>query len=411
MKNYQHRYDNGLTLVAEPIENASSAAFTLYIPGGASYDEPQELGSGSIMIEMLGKGTEKLNSKDLSDSFDNLGVSRSRNSGVETFSFSASSLSQNLIPSLQLTSEMILNPAFPENELKSVKDLALQEVRSLDDEPASKAMVELSSLYYPKPFGNPQIGSEEGINNTDIKLLKNTHQKRIVPEHAVLGVSGSFVWEDLKKEVEKIFKSWSGKGERHVAEDFTPKEQNKHIKKDSNQVQLALAYPSVDFKSPDYYTARVANGVLSGGMSGRLFIEVREKRGLVYSVYSSHSGSLGRSAIISYAGTTPKNAKECLSVVCQELRNLKENLSDEELQRSKADLKSKIILQSEISSSRASSIAHNFWTVGRVKELSEIREAIDAVSVDDIIDYSSRYPLDKSSLVVIGPDALTLKDL
>ena len=411
MKNYQHRFDNGLTLVAEPIDTASSAAFTLYIPGGSSYDKSNELGSSSIMIEMLGKGTKKLNSKELSDSFDNLGVSRSRNSGVETFSFSASSLSQNLIPSLELTFEMILNPAFPENELKSVKDLALHEVRSLDDEPASKAMVELSSLYYPKPFGQPQIGTEKGINNSSIELLKSIHKTRIVPEHAVLGVSGNFNWEDLKKNVGKIFNSWSGSGDRHIAQGFSPKEQNLHIKKDSNQVQLALAYPSVDFKSPDYYTARVSNGVLSGGMSGRLFIEVREKRGLVYSVYSSHSGSLGRSAIISYAGTTPKNAKECLSVICQELRNLKENLSEDELQRSKADLKSKIILQSEISSSRASSIAHNYWTVGRVKELSDIRDSIDAVSIDDIVDYSKRYPLEKSSLVVIGPDTLTLKDL
>ncbi len=403
-----HQLDNGLTLVAEPMEYSSSASFSIYIPGGAAYDDSSQLGGCSLLVEMLGKGTTSRDSRALSEAFDSLGVSRSRSSGVEAISFSAAMLPQNLAQALSLTAEMILHPGFPKEELQPVRQLALQELRSLEDEPSSKAMVELSGLFYPAPFGNPSMGTLAGVENCTLDDLASLHRKLFTPSGVVIGVAGKFDWDKLKEQVETSFGAWSGETPRLKPGNVAKSYQSKHVQKESNQMQLALAYPSVDYSHENYYTAKVANGVLSGGMSGRLFIEVREKRGLVYRVSSSHSGSLGRAAVISYAGTTPQNARECLDVMYGELSGLQKGVSEDELGRAKADLKSRLVMQSEISSARASSIAHNWWSLGRVKSLDEIKNSIDKVTSEAIVEHSKKFPAEPVSLLTIGPEALEL---
>ena len=396
-----HRLNNGLTVVAEPAKGSVSTAFTIYITGGAAYDKPEELGGSSLMMEMLGKGAGGMSSRELSEAFENLGVSRGRSAGIEACSFSAAMLPDKFEKALELTSKLILEPNFPEPELEPVRQIALQELRSLEDEPSGKVMVELSNLFYPSPFGNPQMGNVETVTNVSIDNLKDLHDRLFRPSNTVIGVAGNFDWENVKATIEKLFGSWSGECKR-----LSPGEQ--HIVKDSNQVQLALAYPSIATDQDNYYVAKVANGVLSGGMSGRLFIEVREKRGLVYSVRSSHSGAPGRAAIIAYAGTTPANARECLDVMYGELQGVGTNLTEEELNRAKADLKSRVVMQSEVSSARASTIAHNWWSLERVRGVDEVKQSIDKVGIEDIANYGKKFPASPVALVVIGPEPVEL---
>ncbi|MCB0323988.1 MAG: insulinase family protein [Bdellovibrionales bacterium] len=182
------------------------------------------------------------------------------------------------------------------------------------------------------------------------------------------------------------------------------------MERDTSQVQIALAFPSVAIEHPDYYTARVAVGVLSGGMAGRLFVEVREKRGLVYRVSASHSAARGRAAVFASAGTTPENAEETLAVMLRELRNMKEGASDEELKRAKADLKSRLIMQSELSSVRASAMVNDWWNLKRLRTLEEIKAAIDKVTSADISRHFEEHPFEPATLVTLGPKALSLPD-
>lgn len=175
-----------------------------------------------------------------------------------------------------------------------------------------------------------------------------------------------------------------------------------HLDKESAQVQIALAYPSVSLSDPDYYAARVAIGVLSGGMAGRLFVEVREKLGLVYRVGASLSAARGRGAVFASAGTTPENAQQTLDVMLRELRGVVNGVTDDELKRSIVELKASLIMQSEFSSVRAGALVSDWWNIGRLRPLAEIRAAIEGVTSAAIVSHLQRYPVSPISIVTLG---------
>ena len=307
---------------------------------------------------------------------------------------------------IELIGHTIRRPRLPEEELENVVQLALQELKSLEDEPSSKVMVELSKDLYAPPFGRNSMGTVEGLKNITIDSIRDFYQTQFVPTKVIIGVAGNFNWEETVKSIERELGDW--KGDKKIIQPVPLKkgDSTRHLHKETSQLQIALAYPSVQIDHPDYYVARVGVGILSGGMAGRLFIEVREKRGLVYRVSASHSGSINRAAIFCYAGTTTERAEETLDVMVQELRKLSKGVSKEELQRSKADLKSRIVLSSESSSARAGSIASDMWTLGRVRTLDEIKKAIDNVTGDDLERHLNEYPVGPITLMTLGQKGL-----
>ncbi len=366
-----HKLDNGLTLVGQGLPGVASGAFSILVPVGASRDDEGFEGSATLLSEMFHKGAGPWNSKELSEEFEAIGAHRGHSAGIEASVFSGSLLGENLIKVLEMYKTVLLEPRFPEEELLSVKSVALQELYALEDEPSSKVMVELAKQFYPGVFGRSHYGTIEGVNAVTIDSLRDYYKRHFMPNNAVIGVAGKFDWNEIKDTVSNCFSNWQGGKDRLQPGPLGKENKNHHIEQDTSQLQIALAYPSVDYAHPDYYKARVAVGVLSGGMSGRLFIEVREKRGLVYRVSASHSGSIGRAAIICFAGTTPENGQETLDVMLAELKKLKDGVSEEELQRAKADLKSRVIIQGEFSNARASSICNDWWNLGRVRTLED----------------------------------------
>ena len=166
---------------------------------------------------------------------------------------------------------------------------------------------------------------------------------------------------------------------------------------------------TVCLNSKDYYNARLAISVLSGGMSARLFTEVREKRGLCYAIGARYNCLKDAAGIMCYAGTTPDKAQQTVDVVMQEFNRLSEGISEEELQIAKAGLKSALILQSESSSSRASGIANDYYMLGRVRSLDEIKEKIEQTTVDSVLGFLRENKFEKFTVVTIGPTKIDLK--
>lgn len=409
LKSKTHRLANGLTIVGEENEQASSVAVSLLIPTGAAYEAEGKEGTGALLFELLQKGAGGYSSRELSEEFDKIGVQRSSSGGVETSSFWFASLPDQLPRALELTAFQVREPLLPESELENVRQLALQDLISLEDEPSSKVMVELSREYYPAPFGRSQMGTVEGVKSASIADVRALHQTGFKPGRSILAVAGKFNWDGFIALADKCFGSWDGESPLREASDFKPVGKYQHIHQETSQLQIALAYPSVSSVSPEFYTARVAVGLLSGGMAGRLFIEVREKRGLVYSVHASHSAQKGRAAIFSYAGTTPQRGQETLDVMLTELRNVGKNISDDELIRSKSDIKSRVVMANEVSSSRVSALAADYWNLGRVRTVEEVKAAIDAVTAEDIAKYSESHPVDPITLVTLGSQRLEIK--
>jgi predicted Zn-dependent peptidase len=406
-----HTLENGITLLGEEMPWVSSGALSIWLPLGAATDPAGLEGATTILAEMVQRGAGPYDSRALSDRFERVGAGRSVVAGIEAMSLSSALRGENLPIVVDLFSQILRAPHLPNDELDSVRQLALQELRSLEDEPQSKVMVELAKRFYPYPFGRSQLGTEEGLNAITIDALKAYCSEYVVPSNMIIGVAGKFEWKKIIATVEEAFGSWSGRKEPLHGKPLGTENVVHHIEKDTNQVQIALAYPSVSYEHSDYYTAKVAVGVLSGGMAGRLFIEVREKRGLVYRVSASQSAAKGRAAVFVGAGTTKENAPLCLEVILQELNKLKEGVTDAELKRSKADLKSRVIMQSELSSVRASALVNDWWHIGRVRSLEEIKESIDRVTSDDIVRHVTQFPVRPMTLVTLGPVSVPLRQI
>lgn len=406
MASLVHKFSNGITLLGEEVPGVSSAACSILVPYGAARDS--KLGISNIVAEMFQKGAGGYSAKELSSEFEKIGAQLGYSTGMEVSVFSTVLLEENLKKAIKLYATKLLKPSFPEEELESVVQIVLQELASLEDSPASKAAVELHKAFYKDPFGRSHLGTIESVQDISIKDVREFYTANFLPGNSVISVAGKFNWQDVIETIEKEFSSWSGGQGLLESPEPASEKQVIHIEKDTQQVQIALAYPSARHSDPEYYTAKVAVGVLSGGMAGRLFIEVREKRGLVYRVSASHSAARGRAGIFAYAGTTPENAEETLSVMRKELGGLVDGISDDELARSKADLKSRIIMQGESSSMRASSLVNDWWNLGRVRTLAEIKNAIDVVSVDDVVNYAKKFPAEAITLVSLGSKKLEL---
>lgn len=405
---FTHRLGNGLTLIGEKMDAVSSAAFSILVPLGAATDPDGLEGSSALLAEMFNKGAGAWNAKQLSGEFEALGIHRSHSSGIEVSIFSGACLGENLERALEIYSEVLFRPHLPSEELISVKELALQDLRALEDEPSSKVMSELAKVFYPAPFGRSQLGTVEGINAVDIASLRDYYEREFLSSSVIIAVAGDFDWERIVAVVERLYGSFSGTRALLDVGAFSPDDKAHHLQRQTSQLQVALAYPSVSLGDPDYYAAKVAVSLLSGGMCGRLFVEVREKRGLVYRVSASHSAARSRSAVFASAGTTPENAKETLSVMLSELRGVGQGISEEELLRAKADLKSRVIMQSELTSVRASALVNDWWNLGSLRTIKEVKQGIDSVTSEQIAAHVERHPVSPITLATLGPVSLEL---
>lgn len=405
-----HTLKNGLTIVGELMDFVSSAAVSILIPAGAATDPADKIGSSAALVEMLQKGAGGLSNRQLSEAFENIGALVGHSSGIEVSVFSGAVLGQNVLPLIKLYEKVLRQPHLPDEELESVRSLLLQEIRGIEDEPATKVMVELASRFYPEPYGRPQHGTEAGLAKVSIESLKGYYSNSFGPDRAIIGVAGRFDWDKTVAAIESGFGDWRGKTIALEQRPPAAKSSVHHLEKDTSQLQVALAVPSVAVDNPDYYTARVIAGVLSGGMSGRLFIEVREKLGLVYRVSASHSAAKGRAALFVYAGTTPENGPKTLEVINAELLKLRQGVTEDELVRAKNDLKSRLIMQGESTSVRASALVNDWWNLKRLRPLDEIKAAVDAVSDADIKRYAEKYPPRPMTLVTLGSKALALPE-
>ncbi len=408
---YQHTFPNGLTLLAERMEHVRSAAFNFLVPAGCVFDPPDKLGMGTVLADLLTRGAGSRDSRQLTFDLDNLGLDRGEGVGLMHLHLWGATVARNLSAALDIYADILRRPHLPDDELSAVQALAYQDLRGLEDEPRSKVSVVLRKHLYPAPLSNDRRGTAEGIGNITSDAVRRHHQKWFQPDGAILSVAGNIEWKPLRDQVERLFGDWKGSSDRSLNLGPQPPRRT-HISKDLEQTQITVAYPSVPIGHPDYYTALGAVYVLSspGGMSSRLFTEIREKRGLCYSVSAGHDMLKDRANVVAYAGTTNERAQETLDVLLSELHRLQEGIEDEEVERIQAGIKSGLIMQQESTRARASFLASDWYYLGRVRSHQEIQSAIDGLSPAVILDHVRRHPPRDLVIVTLGPKPLTAKD-
>ena len=313
-------FANGLILVAETMPHVQSAAFNLLIPAGAAYEpQPGAFGSATMLAEWITRGAGDRDSRALLGALDNLGVSHGEGAQSLHTSISAATLGRNLIPALDLFADVVLRPRLDDDEVEPIRALAIQNLQGIEDDPGSKVILELRRRHFPDPWGRPRSGTLADVEGITPDALRAFHQARYQPDGTILAVAGAIDWNQLRDAVGRLFDDWQARptGELTASGGGPARE---HLVKETQQTQIALAFPTVPVTDPDYYQARAMVGVLGGYSSARLFTEVREKRGLCYTVYASYESQKDRAAVVCYAGTSTDRAQETLDVTLAEIQ-------------------------------------------------------------------------------------------
>jgi predicted Zn-dependent peptidase len=398
---YSHRLANGLTLVAEAMPWLESAACALLVPAGCMFDPLDRAGLGNLTCEMIQRGAGSRNSRQLVDDLENLGADTSASVSIAHMSFGGAMPATNLDAVLAIYADIVQRPHFPADQLDDARQVCIHDVRSIEDELSQKTMLELRRRHYGDPLGRSNHGTIPALEATTQADVQRFFQQHFHPADGILAVAGKIDWPRLVETAERLFGAWPAANVPAVPE--TPGErQYHHIPHDASETHIGIAYDSVAYRDPDYFQVRSAIGVLSDGMSSRLFTEVREKRGLVYTVYASCHSLLDRGSVFTYAGTTTDKAQETLDVMLTELQRLRSGVEDDELARLKAHLKTSLIMQQESSRARAGSIAGDWYHLGRVRPLAELQGLLNAVTRQTINNYLKHEPRAKYTIVSLG---------
>jgi predicted Zn-dependent peptidase len=404
---FQHTFPNGLTLLAEQMPAMQSAAMTLLLPAGAATDPVDRSGSATVLSDLVLRGAGERNSRQLTEYLDSLGLQRSNSVGIHHSRFGCAAVAPKVIEGLPTYADIVRRPHLPKDGFDSARDLALQSLAGVEDEPRQKLMIKLREWHFPSPYGRNTMGEVEDLEKLTLELVKTDWQQRYHARDAILSVAGNVDFGQLRDEVERHFGSWNGQAVP-TFETMPPPGRVHHEHQKSEQTHIGIAYPSVPETHPDYYTVRLAIEVLSGGMSGRLFTEVREKRGLCYSVWAGYSSLKGSGSILGYAGTSNDRAQDTLDQFFAEIHRLRDGVTAAELERAKTGLKASTIMQGESTSARAGAIAHDYFMRGRIRTLEEIKDAIDAVTVEKVNAYLKTHEPGPFTVVTVGPKELKL---
>ncbi len=397
-----HTFDNGLVLLAEPMDWAESVSWSLLLPYGPVLDPPELEGLAGLTCEMTLRGAGTRDSHEFLYALENLGCETSEAVAHLHTGFGGSTLAGNLLPSLELLADQVLRPAFPEDQLEPAKQVLRQDIFSLEDDPARQLMLELSRNFLPDPWGRSSLGTLETLDRITLDDVRDRHARLYQSKGAILSVAGRLDWEMLRKAAENLFGNWTPRPVPEIKERSVG-ESRVHLPFESAQTQIGVAYPCAELRSPDYMLAWSAVGVLSGGMSSRLFDEIREKRGLCYSVYASYSTLRDRAGVYCYCGTGADRAGESLDVLLAELDRLRYGIDEGELRRLKIRAKSILVMQQESTGARSGAMTRDWYHLDRIRTLAEIEAAIDGLTLDAINGYLAENPPGPFHIVTLGP--------
>ena len=404
-----HQLDNGMTIVGEIMPWLESAAFSFSVPAGCQYDPVEKLGLANFVCEMVQRGCGELDSRQFIEKLESLGIDYSSSASVYHTHYSGAMPASKLHQAFDVYADVFRNPWIPEDQMEDGRQVCFQEVRAIDDDLAQRVMLQLRLRQYGQPRGRWSQGSLESvaaITHEDIRSFFETHYQ---PHGLILSVAGDIQWEPLVAHVESLFGDWQARPAPEIF-DTDAQSGTLHIPFDSQQVHIAVACPTLPYHHPDYFLARGAVGVLSDGMSSRLFTEIREKRGLCYSVYASLHSVLNQACIVSYVGTGADRAQQSLDALIEQLNLLQHGIETQELERLKVQIRSSLIMQQESSRSRAGAIAGDWFHLGKARTLDEVSALINGLTVERINEFLSNNPLGPFNLVTLGPQPLELKD-
>ena len=397
---------NGLEVIIEQMSGCRSVACGLWARAGSAWEDPEIAGVSHFLEHMLFKGTQKRDAKQIAATMDNVGGMLNAFTGKEFTCYYARSLDEHLSLTLDLLSDIYLNSQLAEKECLLEKNVIIEEINMYEDTPDDVVGDLFAATLWPNhSYGRPIIGCIESVQALSQERLYNYYHCNYSPRNTVLAIAGNVELKKIQEEVERFLGGFTGSGSEPQAQ--TPEVQcgSTFIYKDIEQMHVCLGFPAVSETDDDYYTAHLLASILGGGMSSRLFQEVREKRGLSYSAYAFLNSYAQDGYFCTYASTRPQNLDELVQVMAAELlKIINVGIESAELEAAKQQIKGGLLLGWENSGNVMNKIGKHLLTLGKLYSVEETLAKVMAVDMEDIQRLAKEViNPQKAVLSVVGP--------
>ncbi|HWA68785.1 MAG TPA: pitrilysin family protein [Rhizomicrobium sp.] len=398
------RLSNGLTVVSDPMPGLESAALGVWVNTGSRNELPAEMGVSHMLEHMAFKGTATRSARDIAEQIEAVGGVLNAYTSREQTAFHARVLKADVPLALEMIGDILTNPTFEASELERERQVVLQELGQVRDTPDDIVFDHLQSAIYPgQPLGWPVLGEEKTVTAFNQETLKSYLAAQYRAPAMTLIASGAVDHATIIRLAQETCGGFNPGAapacapSHYQGGDFRERG-------DLEQTHVAYAFPGLSNCDPDYFVAQVYATALGGGTSSRLFQEVREKRGLCYSIYAFSNGFQDSGFLGIYAGTGEKEAGEISAVIAGEMAAIASALSEAEVSRARAQLKVSLLMGMERPGTRAEQIAGQLFALGRVQSAAEIVAQLDAIGADAVKGYAARVmEAGAPTIAAIGP--------
>jgi predicted Zn-dependent peptidase len=381
------RLDNGVRVITEAMPHVRSVSVGVWIGAGSRRETSEQNGISHFIEHMLFKGTQRRSAEDIARSVDSIGGNLDAFTAKELVCFNTKVLDEHLSLAFDVLADLVLCPLFRDEDIEKEKGVILEEIKMEADSPDYLVHEIFSSNFWKDhPLGKPILGTRETVKRFDRAMIQSFYASVYEPANLIVTAAGNLTHSRLVALVEEHFSSLRP-GNPAPAEN-TPSTHARialRNKKSLEQVHLCLGVPSYPLPHQERFACYVLNTLLGGGMSSRLFQNIRERQGLAYAVFSELSPYRDTGCLSIYAGTSLESARKVVESITREFRDLKERpVGDEELRRAKDHLKGSLMLSLESTASRMSNLARQEMYFGHFFTLDELVESIEAVTAEDV---------------------------
>ncbi|MBS1878195.1 MAG: insulinase family protein [Actinobacteria bacterium] len=395
---------SGVRVVTEEVPSVRSVALGLWVRTGSRNETPAQAGVSHFLEHLLFKGTPRFSAIEISERFDGLGASVNAATGKETTHLHARFLDEHTDAVFDLLAEMLLDPTYP--EIDSERQVVLEEIAMYEDEPQDRVHDVLAeAVFGSHPLGRRVLGEAEVIASIPIPDISAYHRARYAGPEIVVGAAGHLDHDRIVGLTEKLVSPDRGDGDR-VDMALEGGARLCFHQKETEQYHICFGAPGLRREDQRRYGLAVLDSIFGGSTSSRLFREVREKRGLAYSVGSYNEQFTDQGLVATYVGTREDNVEEACAIIGAELARLRsEPVSAEELQRAKESVKGRLVLSSESTAARMTRISRATLFGLPIESLDQMLAKVDAVEVDELTELAAElYGEERLSAACVGAD-------
>lgn len=395
---------NGLRVLTDTVKTVESVAIGLWVDVGTRNEDMVDNGVAHMVEHMLFNGTPSRSAQDIVAQIENVGGQMNAYTSRENTAYYIHLLKENVELAIDVLSDMIQNSSFPEKEILKERRVIIQEIGMCADTPDDLVFDLYQETAYPRQsLGAPILGTANIIEKIDKSILQKYINKFYTAENLILCASGNVSHDDIVRLAEKYFTNLP-KTDSASYDKAQYQGGDKRQEKSLEQAHVVLGFEGIDKFDVNYYHAGVLSTLLGGGMSSRLFQSVREKHGLAYSVYASHTAYKDNGQFEIYVGTDPEKLEKLMPVLVDEINKItQENVLDSELARAKSQLKASLLMGQESMLSRANRQAKYLINFNQIVDIHNLIEQVNVVSIEDIRSIGQQIFSSKPTMASLGP--------